>query len=140
MPLDRINGEVLDGLPPSPHIALDFKHLAALSNYTTSYEDAPKFKLPGAEYAKKKRPVYEDALARAEAAFLAKGALAPIRFDNSGILVQVYPKLDMLFVIFMRPIAGVEHFHVSDPYHAPPPLVLSLLAEAGKKMPKEYLQ
>jgi hypothetical protein len=139
MPLDRTNGEVLDGLPPSPHITFDFKHLASLSNYTTSYEDAPKFKLPGVNYTKK-RPVYEDALAKAEAAFLASGALAPVRFDNSGILVQVYPKLDMLFVIFMRRVAGEERYHVSDPYHAPLPIVLSLLSAAGRKMPKEYLQ
>ena len=139
MPLDRHNGEVLDGLPPSPHIPLDFKHLAALSNYTVTYEAAPKFKLAGVSYSKK-RPVYEDALARAEEAFLAKGALAPVKFDNSGILVQVYPKMDMLFVIFMRPIAGAEYYHVSDPYHAPPPVILSLLAEAGKKMPRELLQ
>ena len=139
MPLDRRRGEVLDGLPPSPHIPLDFKHLAALSNYTVTYDAAPKFRLAGVNYTKK-RPVYEDALARAEEAFLAKGALAPVKFDSSGILVQVYPKLDMLFVIFMRPIAGEEYYHVSDPYHAPLPVVASLLAEAGRKMPKEYLQ
>lgn len=139
MPLDRRNGEVLDGLPPSPHIQLDFKHLAALSNYTVAYDAAPKFRLVGVDYTKK-RPVYEDALAGAEQAFLSKGALAPVKFDNSGILVQVYPKLSMLFVIFMRPIAGEEYYHVSNPYHAPQPVMLSLLAEAGKKMPKDMLQ
>jgi hypothetical protein len=141
VPLDRLNGEVLDGLPPSPHIAIDPRHLAALSNYTTSYRPKRKFYTAAQRREIAKRPVWEDAIANAEAAFLAKGALAPVRFDvESGIIVQAYPRLDMLFVICNRKIAGTDYYHVSDPYHMPRPVFETLMSAAGRKLPKEHLQ
>lgn len=43
-------------------------------------------------------------------AFVAKGALLPIQFDQLEVLVQEYPQKDRLAFIFLRVIAGKEHF------------------------------
>ena len=129
MPLDRENGEVLDGLMAGGHIAIAARHLAGLSNYRAEYTRKAKFMAATAKKAT--RPVFEDAVDNAIKAFAAKGALHPIRFDEDDVLVQVYPKDRKLAVIFQRAIAGEVHYAPSY-YDLPKPVLDALLEAAGK--------
>ena len=127
MPLDRINGEVLDGLPASMHIVIETRHLAAMDNVLVEYQAPGKFRS-----TTKRRPIFDDAVAYAIDGFAAAGAMLPVLLDESGILVQVYPKEGKVAVVFLRSIAGKEHFVVRD-YDLPPPVMQALLATTGKK-------
>lgn len=51
---------------------------------------------------------YEIACESAEAAFYKAGALLPITFDTSDVLVMEYPAKDRLAFVFCRNIAGQE--------------------------------
>ena len=136
MPLDRHNGEVLDGLPASLHIVIEPRHLANMTNYITEYEPkTAKFRRRNAR--KPTRSVFDDAVAHAVEAFKAKGALFPVRFDETSVLVQVYPKERTTAVVFQRDIAGETHY-VTRIYPAPQPVIESLLTAAGKKMPHTH--
>ena len=136
MPLDRVNGEVLDGLMAGAHVIIQPRHLAALSNYRCEY--APKqAKFVAASRKKPSRPVFDDAVANAIHAFKAKGALAPVRFGEDDVVVQVYPKDLKLAVIFQRSIAGAVHYAPSY-YDLPKPVLDALLAAAGKRVPSEH--
>jgi hypothetical protein len=131
MPLDRVNGEVLEGLPASMHVVIDHRHLAEMNNLLVEYDIPGKFRA-----RKGKRPLFDDALSIARARFIEAGALLPVSFDESSILVQVYPKELKLAVVVCRPIAGKEHFVVRD-YELPRPVIQSLINAAGKK-PREH--
>ena len=126
MPLDRTNGEVLDGLPASMHIVVAARELANLSNVLTPYTVKSKFRT-----IQKVRPVFDDAVAHALEAFKAAGALSPVRFDEDSVLVQVYPKDRKVAVIFQRTIAGKDHY-LTRIYDLPPPVIESLLATVPK--------
>ena len=127
MPLDRVNGEVLDGLPASMHIVVNARHLASLSQLTTTY----KIKNKKFGYRSARRPVFDDAVAHALEAFKAAGALFPVRFDEDDVLVQVYPKDFKVAIVFQRRIAGADQY-VSRVYDLPAPVMSSLLATTGK--------
>jgi hypothetical protein len=127
MPLDRKNGEVLDGLPASMHVVIDHRHLAAMNNLLVEYEAPGKFRA-----IKKHRPLFDDAMAIAQQRFAEAGALLPVVIDESGILVQVYPKENKVAVIVMRTIAGQERFVARD-YDLPPSVIKSLLATTKQK-------
>ena len=133
MPLDRINGEVLDGLNASMHIVIEPRHLAAMTRYTTTY----KIKNKKFGWRDARRPVFDDAVAHAVDAFKDAGALFPVRFDETAVLVQVYPKDHKVAVIVQRKIINDDHY-VTRIYDAPRPVVESLLAAAGKKMPAQH--
>lgn len=130
MPLDQINGEVLDGLPVTRHIPIPARLLADLSNLRTEYTP-PTTKFVHARMRKATRPVFDDAVANAIAAFAAKGALRPIRFDEDDVLVQVYPHDFKVAVIFQRKIAGQVHYATSY-YDLPKPVLDTLLQGAGR--------
>ncbi|HXF89582.1 MAG TPA: hypothetical protein VNK48_14600 [Xanthobacteraceae bacterium] len=79
MPLDRTNGEVIEGLVAGPHVAIPTRLLAGMTNYRTPYQPPRKF-VSRAQRDKNNaatRPVFEDAVANAIEAFAAKGALSP---------------------------------------------------------------
>ena len=132
MPLDRDNGEVLAGLNAGLHVAIPPRALASLTQYRTEYVP-PTAKFITASTRKASRPVFDDAVANALAAFKAKGALSPVRFDEDDVLVQAYPKDLKLAVIVQRSIAGVVHYAPSY-YDLPKPVLDALLAAAGKSV------
>ena len=121
MSLDRENGEVLDGFVGSMHVVIDARRLAEMSNYKTVYQAPSKFGT-----LTKHRPVFNDAVAHAIEAFAAAGAIRPIRFDETSVLVQVYPKEKKVAVLFQRAIAGKEYY-VTRFYELPKPVLDSLL-------------
>jgi hypothetical protein len=135
MPLDRHNGEVLDGLMAGAHVVIEARHLASLSNYHTEYQGKHKF--IAASTKKPTRPVFDDAVANAIAAFADKGALHPVRFNEDDVVVQVYPKDLKVAVIFQRAIAGEVHYAPSY-YDLPKPVLDALLEASGKRVPSEH--
>ena len=138
MPLDRSNGEVLDGLKASTHVTIPPRLLAELSNYRTEYQPkARPGKFISASAKKLSRSVFDDAVAKAIDAFAAKGAMRPIRFDEDDVLVQVYPGDMKVAVIFQRAIAGVVHYAPLY-YELPKPILDSLLSAAGKRVPSQH--
>lgn len=54
--------------------------------------------------------LWDEAIKKAKAAFLKKGALLPIVFDEQSVLIQVYPAQGRIAFIFARKVAGAEHF------------------------------
>jgi hypothetical protein len=84
MPLDHVNGE----------------HIGKLGVGKV----APLFKWSDT-------PFFEIACEHAEKAFLKAGALRPISFDTSEILVMEYPMKDRLAFLFCRNIAGTERLY-----------------------------
>jgi len=135
MPLDRENGEVLNGLKASVHVAIPSRLLAALTRYRCEYQGKRKFY--AASQKKPTRPVFDDAVANAIEAFAAKGALRPIRFNDEDVVVQVYPKDLKVAVIFQRSIAGTVYYAPSY-YDLPKPVLDALLEAAGKRVPSEH--
>jgi hypothetical protein len=125
MPLNRDLGERLEGLN-GPHIVIDYRKLAGMTNLLTEYKVKKKF-----GYATKQRTLFDDAVAHAVDAFKEAGALYPVRIDDEDVLVQVYPSERVVAVVFQRKIAGNEYF-VSRTYDLPPPVISDLLD--GKKV------
>jgi hypothetical protein len=125
MPLNRDLGERLEGLN-GPHIVIDYRKLAGMTNLLTEYKVKKKF-----GYATKQRTLFDDAVAHAVDAFKEAGALYPVRIDDEDVLVQVYPSERVVAVVFQRKIAGSEYF-VSRTYDLPPPVINDLLD--GKKV------
>lgn len=134
-PLDRVNGEVLDGLDASMHVVVEPRCLAEMTNLTTAYQQKRRF-----GSITKHRPVFDDAVVYAIEAFAAAGALRPIRFNEGSVLVQVYPKERKIAVVFQRAIAAeAEVRFVTRIYHGIPQVVIdSLLTNSGKQVPKEH--
>lgn len=128
MPFDRENGERLEGYERSLHVVIEPRVLAEMSNFRTMYETKGKFRK-----RMNHRPVFDDAVAHAIAAFAEKGALRPIRFNEDDVLVQVYPRELQVAVMFQRMIAGKEYFAVRT-YPVPAPILDSLLVAAGKAL------
>lgn len=135
MPLDRSNGEVLDGLMAGAHVTIPPRLLANMSNLKTEY--TPKAKFITTTMKKAVRPVFDDAVANAIKAFADKGALRPIRFNDDDVVVQVYPKDLKVAVIFQRKIAG-EVYYAPSYYDLPKPALDALLEAAGKRAPKTH--
>ena len=132
MPLDQVNGEVLDGLANSGHVVIPPRLLADRTNLQTEY--TPKsWKFVSARRKKPSRPVFDDAVAHAVDAFAAKGAFRPIRIDEDDVLVQVYPHDLKVAVIFQRSIAGTTHYSISY-YDLPKPVLDDLLSSAGRNV------
>lgn len=119
---------MLEGLPASMHVVVAARHLAEMTNVLAEYQIRH-----GMRTITKRRPIFEDAMAIARERFAEAGALLPVILDESGTLVQVYPKELKVAVIVMRPIAGKEHFVVRD-YDLPKPAIDALLNAAGKKL------
>ena len=126
MPLDRTNGEVIDGFYGSVHVVISARALAEMSNVQTEYMVKSKFRTVA-----KRRPIFDDAVAHAIAAYAEAGALRPIRFNDDDVLVQVYPKQRQVAVMFQRMVAGKEMF-VTRFYDLPQPVVESLLSKSGQ--------
>jgi hypothetical protein len=125
MPLNRDLGERLEGLN-GPHIVIDYRKLAAMTNLQTEYKVKKKF-----GYATKQRTLFDDAVAHAVDAFKEAGALYPVRIDDEDVLVQIYPSERVVAIVFQRKIAGNEYF-VSRTYDLPPPVISDLLE--GRKV------
>jgi hypothetical protein len=88
MPLNRENGELIGELGPA-------------------YRVVPARKWMGT-------PFFEEAAAAAAKAFCASGAIMPssgMRFDESQILAQEYPKANKLALVFVSRINGNEVFY-----------------------------
>jgi hypothetical protein len=157
MPLDRVNGEVIEGLAGSMHVVVDYRHLAAMSNVEVEFDAPGKFRP-----VKKRRQIFDDAAAIAAEAFQKAGAVLPVTLmpgtlrtstlpgvatlsaiglDPSGVLVQVYPVERKVAVVFCRRIGAPDatgerqEFYVTREYDVPRPVIESLLAAAGKRMP-----
>ena len=128
MPLDRVSGEVIEGFAGSMHVVIAPRLLAEMTNLKTEYQVKSKFRT-----ITKQRAVFDDAVAHALDAFAAEGALRPIRFDETSVLVQVYPKERKVAVLFQRMIAGKEFF-VTRVYDLPQPVMESLLSASGKSV------
>ena len=128
MPLDRVHGEVLEGLPASMHVVVNPRHLANMSNLLVPYLKKKKF---GNE--EKVRPLFDDAVQHAIDAFKAAGALSPVRFDEDDVSIQVYPKDNKVVVLFQRKINGVDQY-VTRIYDLPPSVIQALLSTAGAKI------
>lgn len=156
MPLDRVNGEVIEGLEASLHIVVPHRYLAAMSGVQVEFDAPGKFRP-----IKKQRQIFTDAAAIAAEAFQKAGAMLPttlmtsslrtanlpgvnalssIGLDESGVLVQVYPFDGKIAVIFCRKIGQVEgepkDHYVTRQYDVPRAVIESLLNAAGKKMPQ----
>lgn len=128
MPLDRRNGETLDGFDGSMHIVIEPRILAEMNNLLTEYQVRKKFRTTTG-----RRPIFDDAVARAIDCFAAAGALRPIRFTEDDVLVQVYPKERKAAVLFQRRIAGREFFFWYS-YDIPEVVIGSLLDAARKQV------
>lgn len=74
--------------------------------------------------------LFDVACSAAAEAFNASGALSPIRFSADDVMVQEYPTQDKLEFLFVRRIAGQEHFYryVFDL----PPAMVSDLVNSGR--------
>jgi len=125
MPLDRVNGERIEGMN-GPSIPVDARKLAEMTNLVTEYKVKAKF-----NYRTKKRPIFDDAVAHAIDAFKEAGALYPVRFDEDDVLVQVHPAEKKVSVMFQRKIAGHDYY-VTRLYDLPTPVMESLLE--GKRV------
>lgn len=123
MPLDRENGEKIEGLD-GLHVVVPTNALSEMTNLLT---ETPT------KGGVLKQPVFEDAAARARQAFAKAGSLiSPSRsFDDEDILVQVYPSDSRVVVIFQRKVAAEEMFFWRS-YDLPRPVVEALLERAGK--------
>lgn len=131
MPLDRVNGEVLDGLAGSMHVVVDARSLSEMTNLLVAYQAPGKFRS-----VTRHRPLFDDAVAHAIQAFADAGAMRPIRFDETSVLVQVYPHDNKLAVVFQRQIGlESEPRYVTRQYDVPRAVIETLLNAAGKKMP-----
>jgi hypothetical protein len=128
MPLDRVNGEVIDGFAGSLHVVIEPRLLASMDNLKTEYQVKSRFRV-----MTKRRSVFDDAVAHAIEAFSAEGAMRPIRIDETSVLVQVYPKERKIAVMFQRMIAGKEYF-VTRFYDLPQPVLDTLLMASGKRV------
>ena len=130
MPFDRSNGEVLDGLPASVHVVVDYRPLAAMTNLLVEYQ------VPNKKFGitTRKRPLFDDVMAIAACCFAEAGALLPITFDEGAVLVQVYPKESKVAVVVQRKIAGEDHYVTRD-YDLPRSVIQHLLVSSGKAMP-----
>lgn len=156
MPLDRANGEVIEGLEASLHIVIPHRYLAAMTNVQVEFERPGKFRP-----VKGQRQIFTDAAAIAAEAFQKAGAILPttlmpgalrtaslsgvaalstIGLDESGVLVQVYPFDAKIAVVFCRkigrPDGAPEDHYVTRQYDVPREVIEALLNAAGKKMPR----
>jgi hypothetical protein len=52
--------------------------------------------------------MWSEATKRAVAAFLKKGAILPISFDEQSVLIQVYPDQGRIAFVFARNVAGAQ--------------------------------
>ena len=134
MPLDRINGEVLDGLQASLHVVVEPRHVAAMNTLVVPY----KTKNKKFGHTTRRRPLFDDAVAHAVEAFKDAGALFPVRFDETALLCQVYPKERIVTVTFQRKIAGEDHYVTRTYEQIPGSAIEALLAAAGKTMPRSH--
>lgn len=123
MPLDRENGEKIEGLEGF-HVVVQTSVLSEMTNLLT---ETPT------NGGVLKQPVFEDAAAHARQAFAKAGSLInPSRtFDDEDVLVQVYPNESRVVVLFQRKVASKEMFFWRS-YDLPRPVVESLLERAGK--------
>lgn len=117
MSLNRHQGE------PHPlghkHRVVPISKYRDLDNVRVPYEIADgKFKTQVFS-----RPMFEDAVERAKEAFLERGALMPMTFDEDAILVQELPETNQVEFIFVRRIAGQEMFVRIPPYTLPPDMI-----------------
>ena len=105
MPLDRSKGEILEGMGDTYRVVPAAKW-RELTRITTKYkvQSGTAFKI----WVNRTRPIYEDAITLARAAFANAGALEPIIIDDSCILVQEYPDDNRVAFVFSRLIAGEE--------------------------------
>jgi hypothetical protein len=69
--------------------------------------------------------LFPQACQEAAKAFKAAGALAPIRFMADDVIAQEYPHLGVLEFVFIRAIAGAEHFYRYK-FDLPKPVVAQL--------------
>ena len=134
MPLDRINGEVLDGLQASLHVVVAPRHVAAMNTLQVSY----KTKNKKFGWTTRHRPLFDDAVAYAVDGFKDAGALFPVRFDETCVLCQVYPKERAVTVTFQRKIVDQDHYVTRVYEQIPKSAIESLLAAAGKTMPAQH--
>lgn len=126
--LDRARGEVVQGLD-GPFYVVPLAAVADM-NLLAEYDVPGKFRAQGARRAR--RHIIEDALAIAADAFQAAGALMPIVFDESHMLIQAYPTLGKLSVVIGRPVAG-EARYVTRIYDLPYAAIRQLLDNADIK-------
>ncbi len=82
MPLDRIKGEVIDGLGHK-------------------YRVVPNGKWRDSQ-------LFEEAAGRAARAFLKSGALWPVTFDDMEVITQEYPADHKIAIVFLKQVRGKE--------------------------------
>lgn len=58
--------------------------------------------------------MFEQAATIAAQAFMDKGALLPITFDEKEVLTQEFPGVNVLMFIFCKSIRGQDHFSVRE--------------------------
>lgn len=126
--LDRARGEVVQGLD-GPYYIVPLSAVADM-NLLTKYDVPGKFRAQGAKVAR--RHIIEDALAIAADAFEAAGAMLPIAYDESSLLIQAYPTLNKLAVVVGRSVAG-EARYVTRIYDLPHAAIRQLLDNADIK-------
>jgi hypothetical protein len=123
MPLNRETGE---RIPHAPHLnprPVPASKYRDLPNARVPYEYMPeakegKFVTPQII----SRPMYEDAVERAKAAFVKAGSFLPIWFNEDAILVQEFPEVGQVEFVFVRQVAGQE-MCVRIPYTLPPDFI-----------------
>lgn len=125
MPLDRENGEKLEAIPGA-HVVIPTEILAGLSNVMADYEV-----WDGIRKVKGRRTLFADAVVHAFESFAKAGSLSRSPFDDEDMLVQVYPDLGKVAVLFQRRIRGEDHY-AWRAYELPQPLIGALLERAGK--------
>lgn len=85
MALDKIKGEVLEGLGHK-------------------YEIAPNYKW-------RESQLFEEAAMAAAEAFMNSGALWPITFDEEEVLIQEYRESNQIAIIFSKNVRGTEQLY-----------------------------
>lgn len=114
MSLNRERGEVLAGMGPYRVVpAAKWRELPRVHHVYQEYEIPDN---PCTRLEIKSRPLYADALARAQAAFQEAGAMMPVVIPESAILVQEYPKTSQVVFLFAREVAGRELIVALPPY------------------------
>jgi hypothetical protein len=158
MPLDRVNGEIIDDRKrdPATHevagpgVLYGAKFEVIEPEHLFSHDIRVEYEPAGAKFrsrTKRKtgyRHIGEDVAALAGQHFVDLGAVVPIRglrFDDDDFLVQVYPDLLKVAVLVQRMIGGEEKMVtlVYPPEGVwPPALITSLLEAAGKRVPARH--
>lgn len=111
MPLDKVKGEPIDGMP-------DDYIVVNISKWRNT-------------------PLMPQAAEAAADAFIAIGALLPVWFEEDDILVQEYPRSGQIAFLFQRRIRGETHYYPYV-YELPKAAIKELVAEGLWTPPTEH--